>query len=305
MMKRNLWILILALLPMLGSGQTLVHSQLLTKMMGAPQEGYQGMDIWRNYIVSCQNSGIATIYRYDGKEISRVGEAFHLASYNEHNHANVASFGRTFYNKHDKLPLLYISQAYKVPVNGKKDLLFVERINPDTQTSELVQTICFDDVNHLFGYALQWVIDNDRHFLYGYGNTVNNSDASNRHRIVKFRIPSVKESKDITLTEKDILENYLLEDTYKEPFNPIGQGLFISNGLLYMPTGVGQERFPSLLYVWDLKAKRMYDVVDLTKATSGELEDCSSYHDNLIIQGQNGLYKITFDKQNTKKFKIK
>ena len=72
-----------------------------------------------------------------------------------------------------------------------------------------------------------------------------------------------------------------------------------------MPTGVGQEMFPSLLYVWDLKAKRMYDVVDLTKATSGELEDCSSYHDSLIIQGQNGLYKISFDKQNTKKFKIK
>jgi hypothetical protein len=161
---------------------------------GAPEGGYQGMDIWRDYIVSCQNTGIATIYRYDGKVMTREGEPFRLASYDVHNHSNVASFGRSFYDRHDKLPVLYVSQAYKEPVNGKKDLLYVERINPEKQTSELVQTICFDDVSHLFGYALQWVVDNDHHFLYGYGNTISNSDPKNRHRLVKFHIPPVKES---------------------------------------------------------------------------------------------------------------
>jgi hypothetical protein len=291
-MRHYLWLLLLLGVPMPSTAQTPAQAQLITRMKGLAKVGYQGMDIWRDYIVSCQNTGIATIYRYDGKVMTREGEPFRLASYDVHNHSNVASFGRSFYDRHDKLPVLYVSQAYKEPVNGKKDLLYVERINPEKQTSELVQTICFDDVSHLFGYALQWVVDNDHHFLYGYGNTISNSDPKNRHRLVKFHIPPVKGSPFVTLTEKDLLENYLLEDTYKEPFNPIGQGLYISHGLLYMPVGLGKEGYPSLLYVWNLKKRHMDDVIDLTKVTTGELEDCSSYHGKLIVQGQDGMFKI-------------
>ena len=58
---------------------------------------------------------------------------------------------------------------------------------------------------------------------------------------------------------------------------------FIKDEVLYMPTGFGQEKAPSILYVWDLKARRMRNVIDLTKATKGELEDCAAFGSASVI----------------------
>ena len=267
------------------------------KFQGAEKEGYQGMDIWEGYIFSCQNSGWLTVYKIgENGKITRECEPFKLASYNKVNHANVASFGRIFFDKQDRFPLLYISQCNRNPVNGRKDVLYVERIANDLKSSELVQTIYFKDSRHLFGYALQWVIDTDNNFLYGYGNTVDNTNPLNRHRIVKFRLPELNESTDgvVTLTDDDLLENYLIEDTYQTPFNPIGQGLFIKNGQLFMPTGFGNEKYPSILYVWNLNTRSMQNVIDLREATFGELEDCACHNGDLFIQGQGNMFKLTF-----------
>src|SRR5574344_1143879 len=214
-MKHKL-VFILMLLPMFGMAQSRFDSYFISPLQGVSGEGYQGMDIWGDYLVSCQNKGVATVYRFDGTRMTKLGDSFLLGSYNVNNHSNVASFGTTFYNKHDKLPLLYVSQAQKKMIGGRKDVLYVERINPDTHISQLVQTICFNDMNHNFGYALQWVVDREHHFLYGYGNTINNSDVRNKHRIIKFHIPSLRDTL-VVLNESDALENYLLEDTFKEP----------------------------------------------------------------------------------------
>ena len=268
----------------------------ILKLQGVEKEGYQGMDIWGDYIFSCQNSGWLTVYRIDGGLIERECKPFKLASYDKVNHANVATFGRTFYNKEDRFPLLYVSQCNREPINGRKDVLYVERVANDLKSSELVQTIYFKDTDHLFGYALQWVIDSDNNYLYGYGNTVDNTNPLNHHRIVKFRIPKLNESTDgiVTLTNDDLLENYLIEDTYAAPFNPIGQGLFIKNGQLFMPTGFGNEKCPSILYVWNLETRTMQNVIDSTKATFGELEDCAYYKGDLIIHAQGDLFRLTF-----------
>jgi hypothetical protein len=268
----------------------------LGKWQGVEKEGYQGMDIWGNVIVSCQNTGIATIYQTDGKILTKIGESFHLGSYHESNHANVVSFSTSFLEASDPLPLLYVSQCQRKSINGRKDVIYVERIAKDFKSSSLIQTIYFKDVHHLFGYALQWVIDRDNGFLYGYGNTIDNENPQNRHRIVRFRLPTLDESTDgvVTLTDDDLLENYLIEDTYAKPFNPIGQGLCIKNGCLFMPTGVGVVEKPSILYVWNLQTRRMQNVIDLTKATATELEDCAVYQGDLMIQAQGGLYRLSF-----------
>ena len=267
------------------------------KFQGTEKEAYQGMDIWGDYIFSCQNSGWLTVYKIGEKgKITRECKPFKLASYNKVNHANVASFGTTFFDKEDRFPLLYVSQCNKNPINGRKDVLYVERVANDLKSSELVQTIYFKDSRHLFGYALQWVIDTDNNFLYGYGNTVDNSNPLNRHRIVKFRLPKLNESTDglVVLTDDDLLENYLIEDTYSAHFNPIGQGLFIKNGQLFMPTGFGKEKQPSILYVWNLNTRTMQNVIDLREATFGELEDCAYYKGDLFIQAQGDMFKLTF-----------
>ena len=268
-------------------------STLVGKLQGIEKQGYQGMDIWGQTVVSCQNTGVITLYNYDGRTLTKRGDSFPMASNDKENHSNVVSMSRTFYKEGDPLPLIYVSQCSKGRYKGMKDVCFVERIKPELNATELVQTILYKDENKNFGYAVQWVLDNENGYLYGYGNTINNNDPQNRHRIVKFRIPEVKEGL-VTLTDADLLENYLLEETYSQPFNPVGQGLFIKDEVLYMPTGFGQEKAPSILYVWDLKARRMRNVIDLAKATKGELEDCAAFGSALMIQAQGSMYRLDF-----------
>lgn len=269
------------------------HSNLLGRLEGIEKQSYQGMDVWGQTVVSAQNTGVITLYHYDGKELRRCGEPFVLASNDKENHANVLSMSRTFYQPNDPLPLIYVSQCARGKYRDMKDVLFVERIKPDQKSSELLQTIYYKDDNHHFGYALQWVLDNENGFLYGYGNTIDNRNPQNRHRIVKFRLPEVKDTL-VVLTDADLLENYLIEDTYHQPFNPVGQGLFIHNNLLFMPVGLGTEKDPSFLYIWDLARHRMYYVIDLSVSTQGELEDCAAYGSGLLIQTQGALYRLDF-----------
>lgn len=272
--------------------------------MNHKQKGhaYQGMDVWNDYVFSCQNQGIGTIYRLTGDGFDTISQ-FKLASFNPVNHANVASFGIEKICKDDPFPVVYISHCHRKPIDGKKDLLFVERISPDMKSSSLVQTIFYNDVNKDFGYALQWVIDRKNKLLYGYGNTIDNTNTANRHRVIKFRIPKLSDGEFITLNPEDALENYVIEEVSGFKFNPIGQGLFVSRDKLYMPTRFGTEKAPSILYIWDLKKKAM-EVVDLSKETTGELEDISVISKNsiiynkdskttLLLQSQDGLFTVT------------
>ena len=253
---------------------------------------YQGMDLWGEYVFSCQNRGIGTIYRLSSDSFEKVGQ-FDLGSHDRSNHANVASFGVEKVETTDPFPVAYVSHCHKRLINDRKDLCFVERISKDMQSSELVQTIFYDDVNKDFGYALQWVVDRKKGFLYGYGNTVNNTDSANCHRIIKFRLPKLSEGAFVTLRPEDALENYTIEDVSGFKFNPIGQGLDIRNGRLYMPTGIGDEKNPSILYVWNLRSKKMSKVVDLSKCTTGELEDIAVINPRkVLLQSQDGLFIV-------------
>lgn len=261
---------------------------------------YQGMDVYGHYAVSCQNQGIATIYLLGKDTFSRTAQ-FKLASFNSRNHANVASFGTEKFDAGDPFPLLYVSHCHRKTIDGRKDLCFVERIAPDMQSSELVQTIFYDDTDKDFGYALQWVVDRQRGLLCGYGNTVNNTDSTNRHRIAVFPLPSLDEGPVVMLKPEDAIENYLLEDympsdAFKPRFNPIGQGLDIRDGLLYMPTGLGTEKHPSILYIWDLNRRTM-KALDLSGCTTGELEDIAVLSRKvLLLQSQDGLFRIRLRK---------
>ena len=253
---------------------------------------YQGMDLWGDYVFSCQNQGIGTIYKLSKDSFEKVSQ-FDLASFDRSNHANVASFGVEKVEASDPFPVVYVSHCHKRLINDRKDMCFVERINPDMKSSELVQTIFYDDVNNDFGYALQWVIDRKNGFLYGYGNTINNTDTANCHRVIKFRLPKLSDGEFVTLRPEDALENYTIEEVSGFKFNPVGQGLDIRNGKLYMPTGVGDEKRPSILYIWDLRARKMAKVVDLSKCTTGEFEDIAVLNKHkVLIQSQDGLFMV-------------
>ena len=113
--------------------------QKVADLQGVPGQGYQGMAIHDNYLVSLQNTGQATIYRLRDGGMQMLRQ-FPLASHTKENHANVAFFGTERYDKHDQFPLLYVSQCSKQRYKGMKDVCFVERISL-TEAPQLVQTI--------------------------------------------------------------------------------------------------------------------------------------------------------------------
>lgn len=253
-------------------------------------QAIQGADYYKGYVLSLRNTGVATILKYKDGKLTPIS-TFKLGSYHKNNHSNVASFGKK-YDKKDPLPLAYVSHCQNKPIDGKKDLLFVERISKDLKSSTLVQTIFYDDVNKDFDYALQWVVDGK--YLYGYGNTTKDRDLQgNRHRVIKFLLPDVKE-KFVTLRPEDALENYLIEDS-GFTFGTIGQGLCIYKNHLLMPTGLGKEDAPSYLWVWNLKTRHMDDVLDLGAKTQGEPEDLMRVKGNhYLLQGQIGVFTLDY-----------
>jgi hypothetical protein len=254
-------------------------------------EAMQGMAVRGDYVFSLQHSGILTIYKYKGKSLKTINQ-FRIGSANPVNHCNVLCFGTERFKPCDRYPVMYTSQCHRKPFNGMKDVCFVERLLPGFKGSELVQTINFEDTDKLFGYALQWVVDCRNKLLIGYGNTIDNNNPANKHRIIAFRLPKLSEGSMVTLKNEDILYTYLLEDTYTEPFMPIGQGLCIRGDLLYMPTGFGTPEKPSILYIWNLAERKMEQVVDLSLCTESEFEDCDFWRGQMLIQSQKGLWKL-------------
>ncbi|MBQ7461314.1 MAG: hypothetical protein IJS63_03540 [Bacteroidaceae bacterium] len=261
--------------------------QKISDLQGVPNQSYQGMAVWNDYVVSLQNTGQATIYRLHGDNLQKVRQ-FPLASQMSENHANVAFFGIERYDKADDFPLLYVSQCSKQRHKGMKDVCFVERISL-TGAPQLVQTIVLDDKDGLFGYALQWMIDRKNKLLIGYGNTVENMGKGNRWRTIIFPLPKLSEGPVVHLHPRNAIDNYCIQDLdARFPSNHIGQGACVIKDQMFIPVGLGTEKHPSILYVWNLKKKRLDQIVDFQKQVPHEFEDCEPYRRSLIMQTNGG-----------------
>lgn len=254
---------------------------------GFPKQSFQGMSVYGDYLVSLQNTGLATLYHLTDSGIEHIHQ-FPLASHHEANHANVADFGNERVAKDDVLPVLYVSQCSRKLYEGMKDVCFVERIQPDGE-AQLVQTIVLDDPNGLFGYALQWVIDHRRHLLIGYGNTKENLAEGNRWRMMTFRLPCLGEGAIVHLRPEDALDNYCIQELdARFPSQQIGQGACIIQDWMLIPVGLGTDKQPSILYVWNLKKKRLDGIYNFQEQVPAEFEDCAPYGNALLMQ-TNGM----------------
>lgn len=259
----------------------------IADLQGVPRQGYQGMAIYGDYVVSLQNTGQATIYRLHDDSLQLLRQ-FPLASNAKENHANVAFFGTERYDSKDDFPLLYVSQCSKQRYKGMKDVCFVERISL-TEAPQLVQTIILDDPDGLFGYALQWIIDRKHNHLIGYGNTVENMGAGNRWRTMIFPMPRISDGPIVHLRPSDALDNYCIQDLDSRfPSNHIGQGACVIRDQMFIPIGLGTAQHPSILYVWNLRAKRLDHIIDFQQQVPHEFEDCEPYRHDLIMQTNGG-----------------
>lgn len=261
--------------------------QKIADLQGVPKQGYQGMAIYNDYLVSLQNTGQATIYQLSDDGLQKLHQ-FPLASLMPENHANVAFFGTERYKKTDEFPLLYVSQCSKQRYNGLKDVCFVERISL-TEAPKLVQTIILDDTEGLFGYALQWMIDYKHNHLIGYGNTIENMGKGNRWRTMIFPMPKLSDGAVVHLQPKDAIDNYCIQDLDPRfPSNHIGQGACVIKDQMFIPVGLGTEAHPSILYIWNLKKKRLDHILNFQQQVPHEFEDCDLYHGDLIMQTNGG-----------------
>lgn len=247
-------------------------------------EGFQGMAIYKDYLVSLRDNGYASLYKLHPDGTFSQTAIFPLGSQTKYNHANVANFGVERYAKGDAMPLLYVSQTRTDPEKGYKDACYVERILPEGK-AELVQTIVLDDHDKYYGWAVQWAIDKKRRRLVGFGNTITNDDPKNNFRIMVFKLPKLKAGKMVTLQKEDILENYLIQDYMPTfPHVQVGQGGVMAGDCLVMPTGGGSNTFPSMIYSWNLRHHRMESVLNMQTQVPFEFEDCDFFHDKLYIQ---------------------
>lgn len=259
----------------------------IADLQGVPRQGYQGMAIYGDYVVSLQNTGQATIYRLHDDSLQLLRQ-FPLASNAKENHANVAFFGTERYDANDDFPLLYVSQCSKQRYKGMKDVCFVERISL-TEAPQLVQTIILDDPDGLFGYALQWIIDRKHNHLIGYGNTVENMGVGNRWRTMIFPMPRLSDGPIVHLRPSDALDNYCIQDLdTRFPSNHIGQGACVIRDQMFIPIGLGTAQHPSILYVWNLRTKRLDHIIDFQQQVPHEFEDCEPYRHDLIMQTNGG-----------------
>ena len=254
------------------------------------KEGFQGMAIYGDKLISLQNKGYARLYSLKTRQA--LTDTFRLGSFGEYNHANVAEFGTEKAEAYDALPLLYVSQCNKHDVDGMKNVCYVERVLPKGKAT-LVQRIVLDNVDKWYGHALQWTVDRDKNLLIGFGNTLSNTEPGNKLRIMVFRLPRLSDGQIVHLNAEKALENYTLQDyDNRYPSIVIGQGGCVRNGQLWFPTGFGKIQLPSIVYVWDMKKKQLAKIIDLQPEMPYELEDIDFYKGSAFIQ-TNGSGIIT------------
>lgn len=241
----------------------------------------QGLEMYKRFIFSLEDGGHVNVYDFkkaDGKPIG----GFDLASSGPDNHANNAEFGveKAF---GASFPLMYIS-------NGKvgSDIewtCFVESITRCGRkfSSKLVQTIKLDisgfaEAGHepIFG-APSWLIDRERKALWVFSAhqrttpKVTLRAEDNFYIAYKFRIPSLAEGPEVTLTVADLQKEVIFP--YETWFTQAG---CMYDGKIFYCFGVGKldpENRPSRIRVYDTDSGTICAKYNLNEEIPYEMED--------------------------------
>ena len=240
----------------------------------------QGMEIYGDWIFSCKDGGHVNLYSFSRADGKVVG-GFDLASSRPDNHVNNVEFGPRK-ARGSKFPLLYIS-------NGKVGSEIewqcaVERISEKygEWSSELVQTITLDisqwesnGYTKIFG-APSWLVDKKRNHLWVFSavkrtvSKVTADPAENRYVATKFRIPSLKEGKEVVLGAADILDQVIFP--YDVWFTQAG---CMYDGKIYYGYGIGNydPSRPSCIRVYNTDNGQIEARYELKDSIIFEIED--------------------------------
>ena len=218
----------------------------------------QGMAIYGNLLVRMANTGSSTThYIY---QITASGNLTQLATFtlSTSGHSNSLQFAPAI-ESGQTYPYLYVSE-----INGSCVVLSIGSDYSVTQ----VQSISAPG-------ASNFQVGDDG-YLWGFNR-------SNGHlRFIRYRKVSVSEGAVVSLTEADVLEDWLSDEVFSNP-PYVSQGMKVKFGKMWLPfgmTGSGQER---CIVVYDLTARRMDALVDLTDYANFEPEDLDFWNDSMIL----------------------
>lgn len=242
----------------------------------------QGMAIWGDEAYLFNDGGGCRVLNL---RTGKVMREFSLASAGKKTHVNAACFGRENADGGSR-PVIYISE-YNSPSR-----CFVECLNDTAST--LVQTIQAQNKGKAV-FVQSWVVDNDGKSLYAIArqSPPKGETHTAKVKITKYRLPALSEGANVVLTEKDIMDSYVVD------FANGTQGGKVKGRYLYIVSGLqeasrGQFNAERAIQVVDLKKRKLAKTIDLTYITTNEPEDMDFYHNKMILYaGQNGgLYQV-------------
>lgn len=259
------------------------HAQLVYPVAGTYKgQSAQGMAIWGDRAFLFNDGGLCRVLDLRAGEVVRE---FYLASAGKNTHVNAACFGKK--KTEDGIyPAIYISEYYS------PSRCFVECFNDTAST--LLQTIQAQEKGKVM-FVQSWVVDNERKSLYAIArqSPPKGEKNSKKVKIFQYRLPALFEGKNIILSEKDLIDSFVVE------FSSGTQGCKIKGKYLYIVSGLqemsrGQFNADRAIQVIDLKQQKLVKIIDLTNITTNEPEDMDFYRGKaLLYAGQNGgLYKV-------------
>ena len=251
------------------------HFERIMPMSGIVEESksVQGMAVWDSIAFVLNHGGYCRIVNLNKK---LVLDTLKLASYGANNHANNVTWGNQFYDATDNYPLLYITPG------GLPRRCYVERYNEDNHCFELVQTI-FEKTPSIQQTTSAFLTDPQLGYLYQF---VPREYPDGTDVIRKYLLPDITQS-EITLTEDDILEEFLLPLSTRTY-----QGNLIFNNVFYLLYGTGNSSSPPGLCLINL-IDHSYRLISLTKFFSFEPESLGLYSNHLILNTNgSGIYYL-------------
>ncbi len=251
----------------------------------------QGMETFGKWVFNLEHGGGINVYNLRTRKfVAR----FHLASAGEKNHANCANFGIEK-APGSSFPLLYVS-------NGLTDcdsewICNVESIirKGKTFTSVISQRITLDisdwqetGLTTIWG-APCWLIDKERHCLWifsaqkrtKYPYTKEKSE--NQYVATAFRIPTLAEGKEVTLSAKDVVRQVVFP--YDVWFTQSG---CVEDGKIYYCFGVFKKtnnEYPPAIRVYDTDNSAIIAKLDLTGHLFCEPEAIAINKGRILLNG--------------------
>lgn len=238
----------------------------------------QSLAIYNNYVLEVEEGGRIVILDYKTKD--RIGICMMDIT---DNHANNANFSNIFYEKSDKLPLLYISRCKK---EFHECLIYRIYQDENSWNAQLIQSIK-TDVNPS-NYALSWTIDNDNKIIYCYTYTNGDYDIYEKNNCIFYGWELPEIGQNITLLKENNIRSFEI------PYC-IQQGAFIYNGLILL-NAHGHTHIGPDFGIWAINPTSGKKVWKITPP-SKELEGICMYNNKLYtsnrISNQKELIPLT------------